>query len=405
MVRIFSGSVRLASVVASTAALSMGIGSVGTGAASVAQITGQPTQSPLNVPAQSVPSQPLPSQPLPSQAPVAPTTNVQPALQPQALSSVSAANYVLGSGDQISLSVVGYPEFTGTLAILPDGSMTLPLLGQVRAQGMTANQLSASLTQQLREYLVDPVVNVGLVVARPVVVTVSGEVHRPGPIQLSGLNNSDSVAFDPNSLEASSTSAQVLSSQSALPTLSSAVLLAGGVTTDADIRQVVVRRPVAGGREELLTLNLWDTITANAGSADIELRDGDSIFVPALTGDAIDRRVVASSSLAPSTVRVKVVGEVVRPGEVAVPPNSSISSAVAIAGGPTTDAQISSVSLVRQSETGEIQQSNVDLSNLVDDYQIEEGDVIVVRKRGYLSVVDGIGRVLNPLNVFRLLGF
>ena len=125
----------------------------------------------------------------------------------------------------------------------------------------------------------------------------------------------------------------------------------------------------------------------------------------ALIGDAIDRRTVANSSLAPSTVRVKVVGEVVRPGEVEVPPDSSISSAVAIAGGPTEDAQLSNVSLVRQDETGQILQEDVDLSNLVDSYQIQEGDVIVVSKRGYLSVIDGIGRVLNPLNVFRLFGF
>ena len=114
---------------------------------------------------------------------------------------------------------------------------------------------------------------------------------------------------------------------------------------------------------------------------------------------------MASSSLAPSTVRVKVVGEVVAPGEVAVPPDSSVSSAVAIAGGPTTDAQLKSVSLVRQDDTGEIIEQEIDLSNLVDNYQVRDGDVVVVSKRGYLSVVDGIGRVLNPVNWFRILGF
>ena len=103
-------------------------------------------------------------------------------------------------------------------------------------------------------------------------------------------------------------------------------------------------------------------------------------------------------------MRVKVIGEVVSPGEIAVPPDSSISSAVAIAGGPTTDAQLSSVSLVRQNENGQIEKEDVDLSNLVDDYQVREGDVVVVAKRGYLSVVDGIGRVFNPLNLLRIFG-
>ncbi|MEO0518648.1 MAG: polysaccharide biosynthesis/export family protein [Cyanobacteria bacterium P01_A01_bin.116] len=363
------------------------LGTVGTQRPTMAQITGQPTFN-----------QPTPNTQQPVSAPIGHLQPAQPAINPAIASSYSNATYILGPGDQISLSVIGYPEFTGTLALLPDGTVTLPLTGRVRASGMTTNQLSGVLMQQLREYLVDPVVSVGLVTMRPVVVTVSGAVHRPGPIQLSSLTSSNG-----NPLGSGGTDAQI-GERPALPTLSSAVLLAGGITRDADIRQVVVRRPLAGGQVETLSLNLWDAITSDAGTADIGLRDGDSIFIPELSGDEIDRRTIASSSLAPSTVRVKVIGEVVSPGEIAVPPDSSISSAVAIAGGPTTDAQLSSVSLVRQNENGQIEKEDVDLSNLVDDYQVREGDVVVVAKRGYLSVVDGIGRVFNPLNLLRIFG-
>lgn len=363
------------------------LSTVGTQRPTMAQITGQPTFN-----------QPTPNTQQPVSAPIGNLQPAQPAINPAIASSYSNATYILGPGDQISLSVIGYPEFTGTLALLPDGTVTLPLTGRVRASGMTANQLSGVLMQQLREYLVDPVVSVGLVTMRPVVVTVSGAVHRPGPIQLSSLTSSNG-----NPLGSGGTDAQI-GERPALPTLSSAVLLAGGITRDADIRQVVVRRPLAGGQVETLSLNLWDAITSDAGTADIGLRDGDSIFIPELSGDEIDRRTIASSSLAPSTVRVKVIGEVVSPGEIAVPPDSSISSAVAIAGGPTTDAQLSSVSLVRQNENGQIEKEDVDLSNLVDDYQVREGDVVVVAKRGYLSVVDGIGRVFNPLNLLRIFG-
>ncbi|MGC1305617.1 MAG: polysaccharide biosynthesis tyrosine autokinase [Phormidesmis sp.] len=351
-----------------------------------AQTTGQPTLNALGT-QQS------------TQPPASPSIGL-----PMATANYSSATYILGAGDQISLSVIGYPEFTGTIAILPDGTLTLPLIGPVRVAGLTPNQLSAGLTQQLRIYLVDPVVNVGLVVMRPVVVTVSGEVHRPGPIQLSSLTSRNGTALGPNETDSTGTNALLLDRPPALPTLSSAVLLAGGVTRDADIRQVVVRRSLGGGSVEEFTLNLWEAVTANAGSADIGLRDGDAIYIPKLTDDAIDRRTVASSSLAPTTVQVKVVGEVVRPGEISVPPNSSISSAVAIAGGPTNDAQLSRVSLVRRTNDGQIEQQAVDLSNLIDDYQVQDGDVVIVAKRGYLSVVDGIGRVLNPLNIFRLFG-
>ena len=365
------------------------------------QITGQITGQPeLGIPAQT-----------PVQASPAPRS-LGPSSFGQSLGLPAAANsnatYILGAGDQISLSVIGYPEFTGTVAILPDGSVTLPLIGPVRVSGLTPNQLSVALTQQLSTYLVEPAVNVGLAVMRPVVVTVSGEVHRPGPVQMSSLSDSNTEPLGRQlSLEGEESQiARVqLSNRSALPTLSSAVILAGGVTRDADIRQVSVRRPVPGGRTEVLTLDLWEAITSNVGVADIGLRDGDSIYIPALSGDEIDRRIVANSSLAPSTVRVRLVGDVKEPGEVAVPPDSTVSSAVAIAGGPTTDAQLGNVSLVRQNENGEIEETEIDLANLTDDYQIQDGDVVVVAKKGYLSVTDGLARVLNPLNIFRLFGF
>ncbi len=379
----------------------------GTGERAIAQITGQPSSPPtLNTP---VPSGPTPNVPTPNistqSAPA--QTLINP--PPLTVNSYSNASYILGAGDQISLSVIGYPEFTGTLAVLPDGTVNLPLVGALRASGLTPNQLSAVLTQQMMAYLVDPVVSVGLAVQRPVVVTVSGAVHRPGPLQLSGLSTSNGTVLNNAVLNGNDITdpnlASQLTNQPAIPTLSSALLLAGGVTRDADIRQVTVRRPLAGGQVEQLSFNLWEAITADVGLNDLALRDGDSIFIPTLVDNAIDRRTVASSSLAPSTVRVKVIGEVVRPGEIEISPDSSISSAVAIAGGPTEDAQLANVSLVRVDDSGQIQQEEIDLSNLIDNNQIEEGDVIVVAKRGYLSVVDGIGRVLNPLNIFRLLGF
>jgi len=392
--RIFT---RFKTTAAVTAAL-FGSQLIGVSVPTQAQITGQPTGTgfpqPGTIPTNAAPANTIP----PTALPVAPMNGTV------GMAATSLSGYILGAGDQIALSVIGYPEFTGTTAVLPDGTVTLPLVGPVRAAGLTPNQLTAVLTQQMRAYLVEPVVSVSLSVMRPVVVTVSGEVHRPGPLQLSGLSSNNTTTLNGNNVGDSNIDAR-LASQPALPTLSSALLLSGGVTRDADIRQVVVRRPLPNGQVQVLSFNLWEAITSEVGLADLSLRDGDAIFIPTLVGDAIDRRTVANSSLAPSTVRVKVVGEVVRPGEIEVPPDSSISSAVAIAGGPTTDAQLNSVSLVRLDDQGQIQQEDIDLSNLIDSYQIEEGDVIVVAKRGYLSVVDGVSRVLNPLNIFRLFGF
>jgi polysaccharide export outer membrane protein len=100
-----------------------------------------------------------------------------------------------------------------------------------------------------------------------------------------------------------------------------------------------------------------------------------------------------------------VVGEVTKPGEVSVPPNSSLSSAVAIAGGPTVDARLSRTNFIRLNPEGVVERQEVDLSDLTDSYQVQDGDVIMVPKRSSSSILDGANRLFSPLNfVLRLFG-
>jgi polysaccharide biosynthesis/export protein len=296
------------------------------------------------------------------------------------------SDYVLGAGDQIVVNVFGYEEYTGDRTILPDGTITVPLAGSIQAAGQTTDQLAKTLTDRLQPFLVDPTVTVSLSVLRAVSVNVAGEVLRPGRVQLQSLS------------QAGLTPSQEGSES---PTLSVALTKAGGITQYADIRQVVLQRTGANGQSQSTTINLWDAIGSPNAPPEVVLQDGDSIYIPRLVaGDTtLDRRLVAQSSFAPATVRVRVVGQVTQPGEVAVPPNSSISSAVAIAGGPTEDAQLSRVAFVRMSESGEIQRETLDLRNLTDTYQIQDGDVVIVPKRGSASIIDAAGRIFSPLGV------
>jgi polysaccharide biosynthesis/export protein len=293
--------------------------------------------------------------------------------------------YVLGAGDRIVISVFGYEEYTGDRTILPDGTITIPLIGSIQAAGQTPDQLAQTLTTRLQPILVDPAVSVSLSILRAVSVNVAGEVLRPGRVQLQSL--SESGMAQQNGPEP--------------PTLSVALTKAGGITQYADIRQVVLQRSAANGRSQSTTINLWDAIGSPNAPPEIVLQDGDSIYIPRLVaGDTtLDRRLASQSSFAPATVRVRVVGQVTQPGEVAVPPNSSISSAVAIAGGPTEDAQLSRVAFVRLNSEGQIERQILDLRDLTDSYQIQEGDVVIVPKRSSSSFIDTAGRILSPLGV------
>ncbi|BAU10245.1 hypothetical protein LEP3755_07260 [Leptolyngbya sp. NIES-3755] len=283
--------------------------------------------------------------------------------------------YVLGKGDRISIAVANYDEFNGERTLMPDGTITLPLIGSLAAAGLTTEELSRQLQVRLNKLVIDPVVTVNLIGLRPVLISVSGEVQRPGPRQF----------------EATDGKANLLA----------AISSAGGITRNADISQVEVKRRSQNGQTTSRRFDLWKVVNAEQLPEDFTLRDGDAIVVPKLTGDAqIDRLAVARSSLSASAVRVRVVGEVTRPGEVQVPPDGSLSSAIAIAGGPTDDAKMNEVKFIRVNETGQAEQRTLDLRNLSDSTQVQDGDVLIVPKKPVARTLDTAGRVFGPLGFF-----
>lgn len=299
-------------------------------------------------------------------------------------------DYILKPGDRLEINVFGFEEFTALLkVILPDGNITMPLIGSFRAAGKTPTEVQQELTILLeKDYLVEPVVTVTLESSRPVVVNVAGEVERPGPVQLNSLTTNLGRNNQGNS-------------DRRLPTVSAAVIEAGGVTRRADISRIVLRRSRGEGRSITTTIDFWKSLQSDATVQDLLLQDGDSIFVPPLAVDATpDPKLLARSALAPETVRVRVAGEVKRPGEVEVTPESSLSSAVAIAGGPTVDADLEEVRFIRLNEDGIVVEQEVDLSTLTDNYQIQEGDVIYVPRNERAERLDYAGRFSGPINAF-----
>ncbi|NEQ52909.1 MAG: polysaccharide export protein, partial [Leptolyngbya sp. SIO3F4] len=236
-------------------------------------------------------------------------------------------------------------------------------------------------------YLVNPIVDLSLFSLRPISVTLSGEVHRPGPLQLDSFQTAGNGR---NGLNVGNA-----------PTLVNALIEAGGVTNFADIREITVRRTNASGRTETIALNFWDSLVSEPTAINLMLRDGDSIIVPRLSPEeSLDRTLIARSTIAPGTIRVKVVGEVNSPGEVQVTPDSTLSSAIATAGGPTDDAKLSKVAFIRMDESENVTTQELDLRNLTDTVQVQDGDVIIVPKTGVSTGLDFAARLLNPLRFF-----
>jgi polysaccharide export outer membrane protein len=92
--------------------------------------------------------------------------------------------YVIQPGDQLSVRVWGQDSMSARAKVRPDGRISLPFLDDVEAAGLTPSALGKRVQARLKEYVVNPVVTVSLEDLRPVVVSVLGEVTRPGQYPL-----------------------------------------------------------------------------------------------------------------------------------------------------------------------------------------------------------------------------
>ncbi len=205
-----------------------------------------------------------------------------------------------------------------------------------------------------------------------------------------------------------------------LTTVTRAIQTAGGITPLADIRQIEVRRQRKDGTQQLIALDLWQLLETGALSNDIILQQGDTIVVPTATSiDLAEAPQVALASFSPGAIRVNIVGEVLSPGTLELPPNTSLNQALLASGGfNNSRARKQDVELIRLNPNGTVSKDvvPVDFSQGLDEQTnptLRNGDVIVVGRSGLAKTRDTlgeiggtIGAVTNPvLSFFGFLNF
>lgn len=313
------------------------------------------------------------------------------------LSSISrdSFRYKLGPGDSLAMSVFKMSGYEARVKVLSDGTINLPRIGTVDVWGLTLEEARQRITEAYEVFLRRPIVYLDLVASRPVKVTVTGEVGRPGvfslPTQLAG----------------------------GWPTLVDVVQKAGGVTASGDLSRIEVLRPSARSGNSIQRYQFdYLTVLREGGHAPNPLiYDGDSIRLHKNEGvNNADLITVASSNFAPDTIRVNVIGEVAKPGVQQVPSNAPLSQAIFASGGITRRGSISTVELVRVDGDGEptVSVMSFDPSAVLSsptNPPLRQGDVIVVNRTGLAKVRDGLTDALSPLtpivnaaSIFRILG-
>ena len=309
--------------------------------------------------------------------------------------------YILGAGDQLEISFLSpaYASLGGRVSLLNDGSASLPMLGSVVLDGLTLNQASRWLTSLYRPYLRRPELNLRVVVPRPMQVSVVGEVENPGLYLLNPSGEASQVEGDNRGRE------QQLSIPG-LPTVVSLIQKAGGITLNANLSDVRLRRRIPGDSNQLreVELNLVALLQQGDKRQNPFLFDGDTILISRAPAPPPDEVLeLAATNLSPQSIQVNVVGEVKSPGRISLRAGTPLIQAVLAAGGPNRmRANNSNIELVRinRNGTATLRRYSLDLSQGVSGPRnppLRDGDSVIVNRSVLASGSDAISSVTSPL--------
>ncbi|AFZ58018.1 SLBB domain-containing protein [Anabaena cylindrica FACHB-243] len=222
----------------------------------------------------------------------------------------------------------------------------------------------------------------------PRTVAITGQVYRPGSYLVTSGTTGGNDGGAPGT---------------GLPTVMRAIQLAGGITSQADVRSIKIRRPTRIGSEQSLNVNLWELLQTGDLNQDVVLQDGDTIVVPTATDiNTAEATQLATTTLSPAKIQVGVVGEVKKPGLTDLQPNSSLNQALLAAGG-FNDARASSaaVDLIRLNPNGTVSKRivKIDFSKEINEETnpiLRNNDVVVVSRSGIAKTSDTVNTVAGP---------
>jgi polysaccharide export outer membrane protein len=268
-----------------------------------------------------------------------------------AASAADTARGVLGPDDSVTIMALNVDEISKQWRIGPSGDLNLPMVGRLKAAGMTADQLEAEISNRLKQFVHDPQVTVFVSDFKSHPVTVSGAVEKPGVLQL----------------------------EKPMPLF--AVLAQAGGIKDAGPTVTLTRRvengpiPVTAAKQSkdgqfsMLELPIESVLRGNGEAANVEVRPFDAITV------SQEKRLHM----------VFLSGEVNKPGaiELTTQDTVSLSKALAMAGGITHTAKPGRTVIRHINSKGqETAFAFVDLKKILTgkakDLTLTDGDVVVV---------------------------
>lgn len=179
--------------------------------------------------------------PAPSAAETAATPTTAPAAPP-----LIGPDYLIGPDDSLQVTVAEDPHMTGAVLVRPDGKISVAMIGDVTAAGLTPVQLAAEISERVKKYVKDPTVTVAVLSINSKQVILVGEVARVGPLPIR-----------PNM------------------TVLQAIVTAGGLTPFANKKKIYILRGEPG-KQQRIPFNYKKSLIQD----DMLVKPGDRIVVP-----------------------------------------------------------------------------------------------------------------------------
>jgi polysaccharide export outer membrane protein len=210
-------------------------------------IAQEPQAKPADAPVASESAKPVPPpentpKAAPAPAPGAPQ-------QTGTAAAIDPNHYVIGAEDSLQITVWKEPTLSGTVPVRPDGQISMALLGDVKAAGLTPMALGADISERLKKYIQDPLVTVVVLAVNSQRIFLIGEVGRAGPLMLTPKM-----------------------------TPLEAIAAAGGLSTFAKSKKIYILRGPPGAQQKIF-FNYKAALKGD-NKQSVSLLPGDTIIVP-----------------------------------------------------------------------------------------------------------------------------
>lgn len=262
-------------------------------------------------------------------------------------------NYVLGTGDELSIAIWGFSDFNGSFKIDENGAINPKLVGRIYLKGLTFKDAKGLIAGKFKTVydLNNSQIDVTLSYSKIITVNIVGEVNNPGSYTIPSIN----TAFN-------------------------ALVTVGGIRPIGSVRKIYLKR----GGQTIKTLDVYEYLMNPDSKQDFFLENNDYLLVP------------------PSGKVVKISGPVKRPLGYELIENENLNSLIGYAGGFGAGAYRKNIQIKRMLNNEEtfIDLNYDSLTIKKKDFELMDGDSVIVRKiqSGFMNYVNLMGPVKLPGN-------